>query len=286
MLTISIVTPSFNQRKYIEECLLSVKRQSSPAFEHIVVDGASTDGTLEIFKDYSSRPGWEHLRWVSEPDQGQSDALNKGFGMATGDIVGWLNSDDAYTEGCVATVARVFSSRPEVDVLYGDYNWIDESGHILQVRREIDFNYFILLYNRICFIQSSSALFLRRKIFEQGHFLDKSFEYSMDYEFYVRLATLGYCFAHVKEVLGSFRWHHDSKSALFPEKQAQEWKAVREKYAPASRYVNGRTSRYLTTWFLVRAATVLRWIEKAARGYYFERCSSPGVRGRTRQERA
>jgi glycosyltransferase involved in cell wall biosynthesis len=286
MLRVSVVTPSLNQGKYIEACLLSVKRQDYPVFEHIVVDGASTDGTLEILKEYSSRRGWEHLRWFSEPDRGQSDALNKGFGMATGDIVGWLNSDDAYTEGCVATVTRAFSARPDVDVIYGDYNWIDETGQILQVRREIDFSYFILLYNRISFIQSSGALFLKRKIFEQGHFLDPRYHYSMDYEFYVRLATSGYCFAHLKDVLGSFRWHSDSKSTQFPEKQVQEWKAVREKYAPALRYMNGRTTKFLTRWFLVSAATVLRWSEKAAHGYYFERLSSSGSRRRTGQDRS
>src|ERR1035437_69543 len=101
MLKLSIVTPSYNQGKYIEECLLSVKRQAYPAIEHIVIDGGSTDSTVEILKRYSSQPGWEHLMWISEPDGAQSDALNKGFRRATGEIIGRLNSDALSSEGCI-----------------------------------------------------------------------------------------------------------------------------------------------------------------------------------------
>src|ERR1700756_3819113 len=94
ILKISIVTPSFNQASFLKEALESVARQNYPAVEHIVVDGGSTDGSVELLKAYSGRNGWAHLRWISEPDEGQSDALNKGFKMASGEIIGWLNSDD------------------------------------------------------------------------------------------------------------------------------------------------------------------------------------------------
>ncbi len=97
---ISIVTPSYNQAPFIEEALQSVKDQNYPSLEHIVIDGASTDSTVSILEKYSQTPGWQHLRWVSERDQGQSDALNKGFRMAKGDIIGWLNSDDRYRPFC------------------------------------------------------------------------------------------------------------------------------------------------------------------------------------------
>src|SRR5438552_10816229 len=106
--TISIVTPSFNQAQFVEECLQSVKSQSYGCVEHIVTDGVSTDGTVEIIKRYSQEPSSGYLRWASEPDHGQSDALNKGFRMATGDFVGWLNSDDRYRPGCFRAVVDAF----------------------------------------------------------------------------------------------------------------------------------------------------------------------------------
>src|SRR6185437_12218473 len=101
---ISVVTPSFNQAAFIEEALWSVKNQGYPWVEHLVMDGGSTDETVSILKRYSSQTGWEHLKWVSEPDNGQSDALNKGFRVATGDIIGWLNSDDRYRTGCFQAI--------------------------------------------------------------------------------------------------------------------------------------------------------------------------------------
>jgi len=266
---ISIITPSLNQAAYLEETLRSVRDQDYPAFEHIVVDGASTDGSVEILKQYSSQPGWTHLRWISEKDTGQSDALNKGFRLATGDIVGWLNSDDTYAKGCFREVARAFAAYSGVDVFYGDYNWIDERGNLLEVRREIEFSHFILLFNRVCYIQSSGALFLKRGIFQSGHFLDEQLNYSMDYEFYLRLLNNGYRFKHIGKVLGSFRWHSDSKTINFPGRQAMEINAARAKHAPYLKKMNAPAAKFVTAVFLGSVATMLRWGKKAASGYYF-----------------
>lgn len=266
---ISIVTPSYNQARFLKETLQSVREQDYPSFEHIVIDGASSDGSVEILKQCSSQPGWAHLHWISEKDTGQSDALNKGFRLATGEIVGWLNSDDTYAEGCFKEVAQAFAAHSGVDVLYGDYNWVDEQGNLLEVRREIEFSHFILLFNRMCYIQSSGALFLKRDIFQSGHFLDEKFNYAMDYEFYLRLLNNGYRFRHLGKVLGSFRWHSDSKTINFPERQASEIDAAREKHAPCLKRMNGSSAKYVTTVFLGSLATMLRWSKKAARGYYF-----------------
>jgi glycosyltransferase involved in cell wall biosynthesis len=265
-----VVTPSYNQGRFLEEALRSVAEQQYPAVEHLVVDGGSADQSVQILKEYSGRPGWKHLRWISEPDRGQSDALNKGFRMATGDIVGWLNSDDRYASGCFQKVAEVFAAKPEVELLYGDYNWMDEFGRIIKIRREIDFNSFVLFYNRICFIQSSAALFLRRGIFEAGHFLDERYHYAMDYEFYLRLATNGIRFEHIREVLGSFRWHASSKSTISSDMGRRELKQARALYAPELSGLRGRRVRNFSLAFLTGLATIVRWSGKIARGCYRE----------------
>src|SRR4051812_3023478 len=110
---ISIVTPSFNQRAFLMEALESVRQQNHGNVEHLVFDGGSTDGSVELLQECSRRPEWAHLKWVSERDGGQSDALNKGFRMASGDLVGWLNSDDRYRPGCFDLVKKAEASAPD-----------------------------------------------------------------------------------------------------------------------------------------------------------------------------
>src|SRR5690242_2268039 len=106
-LSFSIVTPSFNQAAFIQDAIFSVTKQRAEQVEHWVIDGGSTDGTIDLLRLHSDSNTGKTLQWVSEPDRGQSDALNKGFSRATGDIVGWLNSDDRYRDGCFEKVAKV-----------------------------------------------------------------------------------------------------------------------------------------------------------------------------------
>ena len=178
---LSIVTPSFNQAQFIEETLQSVRSQKSSGLEHIVIDGASTDGTVEILKRYASTPGWEHLRWISEPDHGQSDAINKGFRMATGEIIGWLNSDDVYQADSFARVSKAFAESPLVDFIYGDYLIIDETGKTLVSKKEIDFDWEIMLCGLNYIAQPN--VFFRSRVFEKLGYLNDSLHYVMDYEF-------------------------------------------------------------------------------------------------------
>lgn len=269
---ISIVTPSFNQGAFIEEALLSVKEQSHPDVEHIVVDGASTDQTVEILGRYAGRPGWEHLRWISEPDRGQSDALNKGFRMATGSIVGWLNSDDRYRPGCFATVTQGFAQHTRADVLYGDYTWMDEKGCVTGIRREIEFSRFILSYHHVLYVATVSTFF-RRRLFEDGNFLDINLQYSMDYEFFLRLAENGYHFQHLPSILADFRWHAQGKSTAHPKGQLAEQDVLAVLHSPLLRGMRSTLSRKITLAALRCAAKGLRYTEKLLRGYYFERLS-------------
>jgi glycosyltransferase involved in cell wall biosynthesis len=264
---ISIVTPSFNQAQFIEECLDSVQLQGYARVEHIVTDGGSTDGTVELLKRYSGEVSHEHLRWASEPDQGQSDALNKGFRKATGDIVGWLNTDDRYRSGCFRAVVDAFERNPDVDILYGDYTWINASGRVLKIRREIEFSQFVLSYHRVLYIPST-ATFFRRRIFDEGNFIDAQYDYAMDYEYFLRLAQKGYRFKHVPGLLADFRWHSNSKTGAHAERQLAEHDAIATKYSKVLRSLRNDTSKRLTLSALRLAAAGLRYSEKLVRGYY------------------
>jgi glycosyltransferase involved in cell wall biosynthesis len=265
----SIVTPSFNQRAFIGEALLSVKNQEYNKVEHLVIDGGSQDDTAAILHQYANQKCWSHLYWVSEPDRGQSDALNKGFSRVTGDIVGWLNSDDRYRPGCFEYVAEVFAQHPEVDVVYGDYTWIDEAGRVSSIRREIEFNPFILLYHRVLYIPTT-ATFFRRRIFAEGNRLDERLHYAMDFEFFVRLATDGYRFKHVPAILADFRFQEGSKTCTASHKQLEELNAVMHLYSPVLRKIQRPAPRRIATSVLRSCASVLRYSEKLMRGYYFD----------------
>lgn len=204
-LKISIVTPSFNHGLFIEDAIRSVVSQGYPSFEHIVLDNCSTDNTAEILKRYP------HLKVICEPDNGQSDALNKGFNMVRGDIVGWLNADDQYLPGCFENVNSFFNAHPECDILYGDYRYIDANGHATKDRREIDFDIFILKYLHILYVPTPSSFF-RRNVFDDGNRLNTHYNYSMDYDLFLRLALKGYRFRHIDKFLANFRRHGDNKS--------------------------------------------------------------------------
>lgn len=265
----SIITPSFNQARFIGESLESVRRQTHKSVEHLVIDGGSTDGTVDVLREFSRKSGWHHLRWISESDRGQSHALNKGFGRAAGDIVGWLNSDDRYLPHCFEQVATLFEKRPDIDVIYGDYRWIDMEGRPYRVRREIEFSSFILLHHRVLYIPTT-ATFFRRRIFDEGNFLDERLHYAMDFEFFVRLACHGYRFRHIGALLADFRFQPDSKTCSFPERQLEEKRRITEDRSPLLRALPFPLARRTASVLLGSAAAALRYSEKLVRGYYLE----------------
>jgi glycosyltransferase involved in cell wall biosynthesis len=268
-LSFSIVTPSFNQGAFIEEALLSVSKQAVRNLEHWVIDGGSRDETVALLERYSARDDGKHLRWLSERDRGQTNALNKGFARATGDIIGWLNSDDRYREGCFRRVAEVFAQNPNVDVVYGDYTWINEQGGVFRIRREIDFNYFVLLYHRILYIPTT-ATFFRRRIFEEGNRLNEEWQYAMDFDFFLQLANRGYQYLHIPAVLADFRFQPSSKTCTAAHKQLEELDAIRRCYSPILHRLRTPLSRRVTLACLRSCAGALRYSEKLVRGYYFD----------------
>jgi len=212
---VSIVTPSFNQGRFIEENILSVKSQDYPNIEHIIIDGGSTDETVEILKKYE---GTYNLRWVSEPDEGHADAVNKGFAMAQGDIIGWLNSDDVYFDrGTISAVVEAFQKHPEADIVYGDVAYIWEDGTILRVQCVPGFRYSRLL--RGCFL-GQPGVFFRRHVVEE-HKLDKRLKVAIDYEYWLRIGKF-YHWHHIPRILAADRNHRGRISVA----QAEKLKAV------------------------------------------------------------
>jgi glycosyltransferase involved in cell wall biosynthesis len=265
---ISIVTPSFNQASFIEEALNSVQCQSYKRHEHLVIDGMSVDGTVDLLRNVATRKTEQRIFWISERDSGQSEAVNKGFREAQGEIIGWLNSDDRYRFDCFQHVVRAFEDYPDVDVIYGDYAIVDGDGRILKVRREIEFSAFILYYHRVLYIPTTSTFF-RRRVFEDGNWLDEKLHYAMDLEFFIRLSERGYQFRHIPEVLAEFRIHPKSKTCSAPDKQSEEHRQVVYAATPLlSRLSDARLRGLALSLFRVMAAA-RRYSEKLLRGYYW-----------------
>lgn len=202
---ISVITPSYNQGAFLGDTIASVLAQERAADEYIIVDGASTDSTVGVLA--RARP--LVTRVVSEPDGGQAEAINKGVQIASGDVIGWLNSDDCYFPWTLATVQRVFEQNPDAAVVYGDYVKIDASNRLLALRRQPSFNASIARNGYLTVMQPSA--FFRRQAFCDVGGVDISLRYAMDYDLWLKLASVGRI-VHVREYLSAFRLHEVSKS--------------------------------------------------------------------------
>jgi len=221
--TLSVVTPSFNSGEFIEDAIQSVLHQSKVSVEHIVMDGASTDDTTAILQRYPQ------VQWTSGPDDGQSDAINKGFLRATGDLVGWLNADDYYLPDGLAAVAQAARLHPEADVIYGDCLFVDSGGRIVRSKVEHGFDLPILMYFG-CYIPSTSTFF-RRRIIDDGLLLDREYRVCMDFEYFARLAHAGCRFHYVPRFIAAFRWHGNNISLSRAARRAQERRQVQLKFS-------------------------------------------------------
>ena len=230
------------------------------------MDGGSNDASVQVLTGFAKACA-HTLQWKSEHDRGQSNALNKGFRQAQGEIIGWLNADDRYRPRAFSTVLQVFRAHPEVDVVYGDYTWINAQGETIQQRREIGFSGFVLLYHRVLYIPTT-AMFFRRRIIDDGHLLDETLHFSMDFEFFVRLHLQGYQFLHHPAFFGDFRFQPASKTSLHPEKQIREQAQIMRRYSTILRHCPTGVLGACLTRGLRTAAAMRRYGEKAIRGYY------------------
>ena len=204
---ISIVTPSFNQDRYIEETIRSVLAQDQPEIEYMIVDGGSTDRTVDIIKKYEKQLAW----WVSEKDQGQTAAINKGFARAKGEVLAWLNSDDTYEPGAVAAAAKYLQDHPNVGMVYGDCNYIDTSGDVIGKFNAAQTNYRLLRWGYTHIPQQST--FLRADLWRQVGPLDPSFYFAMDYDLWTRIASRAEI-RYVPRTWANFRLHTAGKTIL------------------------------------------------------------------------
>jgi glycosyltransferase involved in cell wall biosynthesis len=200
---VSIVTPSYNQGRYIEETIKSVLNQDYPNLEYLVLDGGSTDETLAILKRYEG-----HLLWTSEKDRGQADAINKGFRMARGQILGWLNSDDTYLSGTICRVVEYFQSHRDVGMVYGEGYHVDAVGRIIERYYTEPFSFKRLA--EVCFI-CQPTVFFRAEVFRAIGLLDIGLHYCMDYDYWMRVAKR-YRIGYLSSYLANSRLHIETKT--------------------------------------------------------------------------
>ncbi len=204
MTLVSIITPSYNQAAYLEVAIRSVLGQDHPQIEYLIIDGGSTDGSVEIIKKFGDRLAW----WVSEPDSGQADAINKGFVRTHGEIVAWLNSDDYYLPDAISHAVTAFSLYPDTMMIHGDALAVDEQGRTINrlSGRQLS------LEDLLCFqIINQPAVFVRRSAWEKAGKLDASLHFLLDHQFWIRLASMG-SIRHIPQYWAAARFHAAAKN--------------------------------------------------------------------------
>lgn len=202
---VTIITPSYNQGAFIRETIESVLSQDYPNLEYWIIDGGSTDNSVEIIREYANDP---RVHWLSEPDKGQADAVNKGFLRAQGEIIGWLNSDDTFYPGAIRRQVEQLCLHPNVGVVYGDAQFIDENGKSLRTYLARPFDRKSFLYLSV--IPQPSA-FIRRSLITKHGGLDTSLQYALDYDFFLRLMWHTE-FLYNHETIATYRLHSASKT--------------------------------------------------------------------------
>ncbi len=198
----SIITPSFNQGRFLTKCIESVLSQTGIEVEHIVIDACSTDETLQVI---SCNP---HLIWVSEADRGMSDGINKGFLRATGDWLMWLNCDDYLLPDALTKVSRHIKNHPNANIIHGDCTYVSSEDIPLRRKYDTSIDEWDLLFVGCCI--PSTSTFYQRQIIESGFLLDIHYSNCMDWEYYLRLSRSGFKFSYLPEALAAFRWHKES----------------------------------------------------------------------------
>jgi glycosyltransferase involved in cell wall biosynthesis len=204
---ISVITPCFNSIHTIRDTIESVRRQEYPNLEHIVVDGGSKDGTVDLIKEYP------HLRWISEKDEGHYHAMNKGIQMATGDLVNILNADDCFRPGALRAVGEAFVAHPEWDGCFGDIVYVNGEGKEIYRREEAKFDYDVLRFSGVCNV-IHQTMFVKKAMHDRlGLYKHKEFLNSCDFDFILELGRAKCRMGHVRALLVDYRYHEHGQSA-------------------------------------------------------------------------
>lgn len=245
----SVVVPSMNQAAYLETCLQSLLDQKDADLEILVYDGGSEDGSRAILERYATRLAY----WQSRSDDGQAAALRDGFARARGDLLGWVNSDDALLPGAVAEACAHARAHPEEAFFYGDAVWIDAEDRILRPKRELPFDWRMFAYG-YCYLPQP-ATFFRRGAYEAAGGVDPGLHYCMDYDLWHRLARIGAC-GHVPRFWAAIRSHPASKTSRHPARFRDEENILRGRYLEcgrASYAVRHLCHRFRRAWLRWRA---------------------------------
>jgi hypothetical protein len=211
---VTIITPSYQQAAFLAQTIQSVLDQGYPNLEYFVVDGGSTDGSVDIIQRYAGRLAW----WTSEKDAGQADAINKGFARATGDVIGWLNSDDVYQPGAIHAAVRALQENAECALVFGDVVSIDAGGAPINVMSFGDWGLEDLMQFRII---SQPGVFFRRQALEQAGYLDLSYHFLLDHHLWLRIVQIG-GMRYIPRRWAAARFHAGAKNLAHAGRFGQE----------------------------------------------------------------
>lgn len=259
---ITIVTPSYNCGKFIKQTIESILAQDSSSFEYIVVDGSSSDGSVEIIRQYSKYLAW----WDSSPDKGQSDAINKGFAHANGDWVAWVNADDVLFPEALRTVSEAAMGDPDVEIITGNVVYIDSYDRIIKCIRIPGINWSFFKHGVAAF--AAPAIFFKKSLYNRVGGLDLSLHYSMDVELFHKFCQSNAKVVHINKYIGAFRFHSTSKTGMFrgSERTAfenPETTRIRAKYIPNVSKTTIRLVRVLQRVIrLVNLNIPLGWVDR------------------------
>jgi len=222
---ISVVTCSYQQGRFIDATLRSVLEQKYPALEYIVIDGGSTDESVNVINRHASGLAY----WVSEADQGQTDALAKGFERSSGDVMAWLCSDDLLLPGALDTIGRFFAENPKVDCVFGDAIWIDADGKPIRPKKEMSWNRAVFLFDHNYLAQPS--VFWRRSLYEKVGGLNRQWNLAMDSDLWLRFARHTRP-QHLAQYLSCMRYYPEQKTRALKPAGRKEDEALRQREAP------------------------------------------------------
>lgn len=224
---LSFVIPTRNQAQFIAQCIDGCLAQQIAEAEVLVIDGASTDRTREVLASYGDR-----IRWISETDRGQSDAINKGVRMASGELIAWINSDDYYAgPGVIQRLVDAFEAEPRLDIAYGDGERVDVAGHRLGPYRAREITRVAEIVTHPASFVLQPSLMFRRALFLEVGGLDAALHYTMDYELWIRMFAAARTTRYLPEVIARARYHSDAKSIAAMGKQIREAYAVKRRNA-------------------------------------------------------